>query len=43
MERPAFRETVFDNTYQTMPDMAWNYWTLIRFSEYEREGAPSSG
>jgi succinate dehydrogenase/fumarate reductase-like Fe-S protein len=20
-----FRETVFDNTYQTMPDLAWNY------------------
>jgi len=35
-----FRETVFGNTYQTMPDMAWNYWTLIRFNEYEREGAP---
>jgi formate dehydrogenase beta subunit len=29
-----FRETSFDNTYQTMPDMAWNYWTLIRFDEH---------
>jgi formate dehydrogenase beta subunit len=28
-----FRETSFHNTYQTMPDMAWNYWTLIRFDE----------
>ncbi len=28
-----FRETTFNNTYQTMPDMAWNYWTLIRFDE----------
>jgi formate dehydrogenase iron-sulfur subunit len=28
-----FRETSFANTYQTMPDMAWNYWTLIRFDE----------
>jgi formate dehydrogenase iron-sulfur subunit len=22
-----FRQTVFDNTYQTMPDLAWNYYT----------------
>ena len=29
-----FRETIFDNTYQTMPDMAWNYWNLIRFNEH---------
>ena len=35
-----FRETIFDNTYQTMPDMAWNYWTLIRFNEHVREDAP---
>src|SRR5215831_11292209 len=28
-----FRETTFDNTYQTMPDTAWNYWNLIRFNE----------
>lgn len=35
-----FRETVFDNTYQTMPDMAWNYWTLIRFNEHAREDTP---
>ena len=32
-----FRETVFDNTYQTMPETAWNYWNLIRFNEHERE------
>ena len=31
------RETVFDNTYQTMPDMEWNFWTLIRFNEHEHE------
>src|SRR5947207_4439836 len=31
-----FRETTFDNTYQTMPDTAWNYWNLIRFNEHER-------
>ena len=29
----AFRDTTFDNTYQTMPDTAWNYWNLIRFNE----------
>ena len=32
-----FRETTFDNTYQTMPDTEWNYWNLIRFNEHERE------
>jgi formate dehydrogenase iron-sulfur subunit len=30
-----FRETVFDNTYQTMPDTAWNYYNLIRFNEHQ--------
>ncbi|HEV2987858.1 MAG TPA: formate dehydrogenase subunit beta [Candidatus Angelobacter sp.] len=30
-----FRETTFDNTYQTMPDTAWNFWNLIRFNEHE--------
>jgi formate dehydrogenase beta subunit len=29
-----FRETSFDNTYQTMPDLAWNYYNLIRFNEH---------
>ena len=37
-----FRETVFQNTYQTMPDMAWNYWTLIRFNEHGNAKAPLS-
>src|SRR5215510_7069866 len=32
-----FRETTFDNTYQTMPDTAWNYWNLIKFNEHEDE------
>ena len=32
-----FRETVFDNTYQTMPDLAWNYYNLIRFNEFTDE------
>src|SRR5713226_5215123 len=32
-----FRETSFDNTYQTMPDTVWNYWTLIRFDERPHE------
>ena len=33
-----FRETVFDNTYQTMPDLAWNYYNLIRFNEHTARG-----
>jgi formate dehydrogenase iron-sulfur subunit len=32
-----FRATSFDNTYQTMPDTAWNYWNLIRFDEHTGE------
>ncbi len=32
-----FGETVFDNTYQTMPETRWNYWNLILFNEHERE------
>jgi formate dehydrogenase iron-sulfur subunit len=31
-----FRETVFDNSYQTMPETEWNYWNLIKFNEVER-------
>jgi formate dehydrogenase beta subunit len=30
-----FQQTSFDNTYQTMPDTAWNYWNLIKFHEYQ--------
>jgi formate dehydrogenase beta subunit len=30
-----FRETMFDNTYQTMPETAWNFWNLIKFKEVE--------
>jgi formate dehydrogenase iron-sulfur subunit len=30
-----FRETTFDNTYQTMPETAWNFWNLIKFNEIE--------
>jgi formate dehydrogenase beta subunit len=33
-----FRETVFDNSYQTMPETAWNYWNLIKFNEVEDLG-----
>ena len=33
-----FRETTFDNTYQTMPETAWNFWNLIKFNEVETEG-----
>src|SRR5271165_5248428 len=32
-----FSPTVFDNTYQTMPETRWNYWNLILFNEHERE------
>jgi formate dehydrogenase beta subunit len=32
-----FGETVFDNTYQTMPETRWNYWNLILFNEHEKE------
>ncbi|PYP86276.1 MAG: formate dehydrogenase subunit beta [Blastocatellia bacterium AA13] len=32
-----FRETVFDNTYQTMPTTEWNYYNLIKFSETQRD------
>ncbi|HUN89632.1 MAG TPA: formate dehydrogenase subunit beta [Terriglobales bacterium] len=28
-----FQPTMFDNTYQTMPDTNWNYWNLIKFDE----------
>ena len=28
---------MFDNSYQTMPDTAWNYWNLIKFNEHERD------
>ena len=31
-----FSETTFANTYQTMPETAWNYWNLIKFDEHER-------
>ena len=33
-----FRETTFDDTYQTMPSTEWNYWNLIKFAEDERDG-----
>ena len=32
-----FRETLFENTYQTMPETAWNFWNLIKFKETEDE------
>ena len=32
-----FRQTTFDNTYQTMPRTEWNYWNLIKFNEHQRE------
>jgi len=38
-----FRDTTFDNTYQTMPDTAWNFWNLIKFNEYTTDTAAYSG
>jgi formate dehydrogenase beta subunit len=35
-----FRETTFDNTYQTMPETAWNFWNLIKFNEYSTDDGP---
>jgi formate dehydrogenase beta subunit len=32
-----FRDTAFDNTYQTMPETAWNFWNLIKFNEVETD------
>src|SRR6266496_611911 len=32
-----FQQTTFDNTYQTMPATAWNYWNLIKFDEHQHE------
>ena len=32
-----FHETTFDNTYQTMPETAWNFWNLIKFNEVETD------
>ena len=33
-----FRETTFDDTYQTMKSTEWNYWNLIKFAEDEHDG-----
>jgi len=32
---------VFNNTYQTMPELAPNFWNLIKFNEVEYDGAQS--
>ena len=32
-----FQPTMFDNTYQTMPDTNWNFWNLIKFDEVSNE------
>jgi formate dehydrogenase iron-sulfur subunit len=32
-----FQPTMFDNTYQTMPETNWNYWNLIKFNEHQRD------
>jgi formate dehydrogenase iron-sulfur subunit len=33
----TFTDTVFQDSYQTMPDMTWNYWNLIKFNEHQRD------
>jgi formate dehydrogenase beta subunit len=30
-----FRETTFDDTYQTMASTEWNFWNLIKFNEHQ--------
>ena len=32
-----FRETTFNDTYQTMPTTEWNYYNLIKFVEDQRD------
>jgi len=32
-----FADTMFQNNHQTLPDTAWNVWTLIKMNEVERE------
>jgi formate dehydrogenase iron-sulfur subunit len=32
-----FAATTFDNTHQTMPSTAWNFWNLIKFNEQPKE------
>jgi formate dehydrogenase beta subunit len=34
----SFSDTTFQNSYQTMPETAYNFWNLIKFNEYEPEG-----
>jgi formate dehydrogenase beta subunit len=33
----TFTDTVFQDSYQTMPDTTWNYWNLIKFNEHQRD------
>jgi formate dehydrogenase beta subunit len=32
-----FRDTVFDNSYQTMPTTEWNFYNLIKFNEHQHQ------
>lgn len=32
-----YTDTVFDNSYQTMPETSWNFWNLIKFNEHQRQ------
>src|SRR5579884_1747917 len=32
-----FAPTMFENTYQTMPETRWNFWNLIKFNEHQKE------
>src|SRR3954466_8834460 len=34
----SFSDTTFQNSYQTMPETAYNFWNLIKFNEYEPDG-----
>ena len=33
----TFTDTVFQNSYQTMPETTWNFFNLIKFNEHERD------
>jgi formate dehydrogenase iron-sulfur subunit len=33
----TYTDTVFQNSYQTMPETTWNFFNLIKFNEHERD------
>ena len=43
MERSAVIFGNFEGTYQTQPDLSFNFWNLIKFNETEKEMASRPG